>query len=217
MNAHCAEEFRPSGFYVRYGKRMFDVTLGVSLGLMLLPITVVIAAIVWLFSGRPLFFLQRRVGLRGLAFTIIKFRSMRVRLVNDTSVTIADDARLTAIGKCLRRYKLDELPQLWNVVRGDMSFVGPRPEVPEYAARLTELESEIFDVRPGITGPATLAYRNEEAILAGQSDPETFNRSVIYPHKIELNRAYVRSIRFASDVVCIAKTVLSCICARGLT
>lgn len=121
---------------------------------------------------------------------------------------------MTRIGRFLRRYKLDELPQLWNVVKGDMSFVGPRPEVPEYANTLTGVQRAILEIRPGITGPASVAYRNEDALLAATANPEEYNRSIIYPAKITMNLAYAETISFRSDLYWILRTVFPALPVR---
>ena len=196
-----------SSFYTRCGKRLLDFVLACGLLAVCAPPMTLIAVAVAAFSGAPLLFRQTRIGLRGTRFTIYKFRTMRVRAIEDGSVTIAGDSRVTAVGRFLRRYKLDELPQLWNVLRGDMSFVGPRPEVPEYADTLSGTEREILEIRPGITGPATLVYRDEEALLARQSDPERYSRMAIYPHKIALNSQYIRQIGLLSDLGWIVETI----------
>lgn len=124
------------------------------------------------------------------------------------SITTANDARVTKIGRFLRKYKLDELPQLWNVFKGDMSFVGPRPEVPEYIANLNGEQRRILSVKPGITGPATLYFRNEEELLALCKNPKKFNDEVIYPEKIKINLEYIDSQSFLKDVGFIIATVL---------
>ena len=123
-------------------------------------------------------------------------------------MTTADDPRVTRLGRLLRRTKIDELPQLFNVLAGHMSFVGPRPDVPGFADRMDGPDRIILSVRPGITGPASFQFRNEEALLAAQEDPERFNREVLFPEKLRLNRAYVENYRVADDVVCLVRTVL---------
>ncbi len=134
---------------------------------------------------------------------------MRARSGVDTTVTTDRDPRVTRIGRILRKSKIDELPQLLNVLVGQMSFVGPRPDVPGFADRLQGDERLILTVRPGITGPATLAYRDEEALLAAQSDPEAFNRDVVYPDKVRLNMDYVSNYRLWVDLKCIGQSVAS--------
>jgi len=131
---------------------------------------------------------------------VIKLRTMHSVAGGGTTVTTAGDARITPIGRFLRRYKLDELPQLINVLRGDMSLVGPRPDVAGFADMLTGSDRMILSVRPGITGPATLKYRNEEELLASVSDPEAYNRNVIWPDKVRINREYVQHFRLRDDL-----------------
>jgi len=154
------------------------------------------------------FFLQERVGKDGRLFHTIKIRTMRRIASIETTVTTAHDARITKLGHFLRQTKIDELPQLINVLVGQMSLVGPRPDVPGFADRLTEADQIILTVRPGITGPATLQFRDEEQILAQQSDPEAYNREVIYPAKTRINRHYVESYSFWVDIRCLVQTIL---------
>jgi len=132
---------------------------------------------------------------------------MRVDTKNTSTITTAQDARITRLGAFFRRTKLDELPQLWNVLKGEMSFVGPRPDVPSYVDYLQGEDRMILSVRPGITGPATLKYRNEEELLAQQTDPETYNREVIFPDKVRLNRQYVENYSFWADLAYIWQTI----------
>ena len=153
------------------------------------------------------FFVQERVGLHGRRFWLVKLRTMRSDAAVTTSVTTAHDARITPFGAWLRRTKIDELPQLLNVMLGHMSLVGPRPDVPGFADRLEGDDRIVLRVRPGITGPATLRYRDEEHLLAQQADPERFNREVVYPHKVALNRRYVEDYSFWRDLVYLWRTV----------
>lgn len=152
------------------------------------------------------FFLQTRIGRHGKPFRVVKLRTMRPAATG-TTVTTSADPRITRLGRILRRSKLDELPQLYNVLVGDMSLVGPRPDVPGFADRLEGDDRVVLTVRPGITGPATLKYRHEEALLAMQEDPERFNREVLWPEKVRLNRAYVLHYRFRDDLVLLWRTV----------
>ncbi|NVK42619.1 MAG: sugar transferase [Oceanospirillaceae bacterium] len=160
-----------------------------------------LAALLATFStGSCGIFAQKRVGRRGKTFKVYKIKTMRPRADITTTVTKADDPRITRLGSFFRRTKLDELPQLWNVLTGDMSFVGPRPDVPGFADRLQGEALLILSVRPGITGPATLKYRDEEEILAAQPDPEAYNREVIFPDKVRINLEYIRNWRLRDDV-----------------
>ncbi len=155
----------------------------------------------------PVLFRQQRVGREGRLFTMVKFRTM---LVNHggNSVSVAGESRITPLGSMLRRWKLDELPELWNVLLGDMSFVGPRPDVPGYADTLTGEDREILQLRPGITGPASMKYRNEEEILSAVENPQKYNDEVIFPDKVRINRLYLHDHSFFLDLKMIVATVL---------
>lgn len=155
----------------------------------------------------PVFFRQKRVGRNGKLFSMVKFRSMTVHH-HGSSVSVAGEPRITPLGAVLRRWKLDELPELWNVLCGDMSFVGPRPDVPGYADRLCGEDREVLLLRPGITGPATLKYRNEEELLAQQEDAQRYNDEVIFPDKVRINRYYLHHYSFLDDLRMLFATVL---------
>ncbi|MCP4298014.1 MAG: sugar transferase, partial [Proteobacteria bacterium] len=149
----------------------------------------------------------RSVGRNGRIFQVVKIRTMRSIEGLDTTVTTVNDPRITPLGRFFRRTNIDELPQLFNVLLGHMSFVGPRPDVPGYADKLEGRDRIILSVRPGITGPATLQYRDEELLLSEVDDPESYNREVIFPEKVLLNREYVENYSFSSDIGYIMKTV----------
>lgn len=184
----------------RFLKRTFDI-VGSSIGLLLTSWLIVSAwAVMTVTMRQNGMFTQLRVGRNGKPFKIYKIRTMRTVSGIDTTVTTSRDPRLTWPGKVMRRFKLDELPQLWNVLKGDMSFVGPRPDVAGFADRLQGDDRLILAVRPGITGPATLRFRNEEKLLARQDDPESFNREVLYPCKVALNLDYIRNYSFLLDL-----------------
>ncbi|TVL96936.1 MAG: sugar transferase [Candidatus Brocadia sp. WS118] len=159
-------------------------------------------------TGKSGFFTQTRIGKNGKPFTVIKIRTMRYIPTIDTTVTTIDDPRITPLGRFFRRAKIDELPQLINVFLGHMSFVGPRPDVPGFADKLSGNDRILLSVRPGITGPATLKYKNEEALLAKQADPEGYNREVIFPDKVRLNREYIENYSFGKDIASIFKTIM---------
>jgi len=197
------------GFYRRFGKRWLDVGLAGLALLVLSPLFLGLALAIWAIDGRPVLYHQERIGKQGKPFLLLKFRTMVPSAENLGSITAAGDPRITPLGKFLRRTKLDELPQLWNVFVGDMSLVGPRPEVPEYAQRLAQEAAEIFAVRPGITSPASLAFRNEEQLLAAVADPKKYNDEVLFPEKIRLNLQYVRSCSLRLDLELIVKTAFS--------
>jgi lipopolysaccharide/colanic/teichoic acid biosynthesis glycosyltransferase len=195
--------------YPRVWKRAFDIALSiVGLLLFALPMAMVAAAI-RISSGSPVVFSQERIGRSGRVFRVRKFRTMRVRGEPGMTVTVEGDARITPIGRLLRRWKLDELPQLWNVLVGQMSFVGPRPDVTGFADTLKGDDRRVLLMRPGITGPATLFYRNEEEILTSVPDPVKYNREVIYPHKVRMNLEYLDHCSFMGDLGYIWKTVVS--------
>lgn len=188
-------------------KRGFDIILaivGLALTFWLIVVAWLVATLDTLRNG---FFLQERVGKDGRIFKVIKIRTMRPLEGVETTVTRAGDARITRLGCLMRRLKIDEVPQLINVLKGDMSFVGPRPDVPGFADRLQGEERLVLSVRPGITGPATLRYRNEEDILAEQEDPEAYNRDFIYPDKVRINLEYIRHWRLIDDMKYIWQTI----------
>jgi len=173
-------------------KRLFD-TLSAAAGLVILaPVLFLVGAIVAWDDGFPVLFRQRRVGKNGRHFQLLKFRSM-VSHLSGSRVTAGRDARVTRVGKVLRRFKLDELPQLWNVLKGDMSFIGPRPEVPAFVDFRNPVWNAVVSTRPGITDLASLVYRNEEDLLEGRDNPEIYYREVILPAKLELNLYYLEN------------------------
>lgn len=172
------------------------------------PILIVVAIFIKIkMPGGPVIFRQKRVGRNGGIFTMYKFRSMTVAH-GGSSVSVAGESRITPLGAVLRRYKLDELPELWNVLVGDMSFVGPRPDVPGYADMLAGDDREVLRLRPGITGPASLKYRDEEELLARQPDPQRYNDEIIFPDKVRINLYYLRHYSFVKDIQMIVCTVL---------
>ena len=189
-------------------KRTFDF-LASSLGLCLLsPLFLLVAIAIRLESPGPVFFRQDRVGKDGKNFLICKFRSMVANASGiGPLITTAGDARITRVGRFLRRTKLDELPQLLNVWRGEMSLVGPRPEVPTYVALYNERQREVLSVRPGITDPASIAYADEEEILGEASDPARVYVEEILPRKLELNLQYIERMSLPYDVWVIWKTI----------
>ncbi|MFO7875215.1 MAG: sugar transferase [Desulfovermiculus sp.] len=192
----------------RLAKRSVDF-LGAVIGLIL---TVWIILPAWVLASidtrKSGFFTQDRVGKDGRIFRVIKVRTMREVSGMDTTVTTGTDQRITSLGRFWRKSKIDELPQLINVLKGDMSFVGPRPDVPGYADLLEGKDRVVLSVRPGITGPATLKYRNEEDLLANKDDPEAYNLNVIWPDKVRLNREYVQNWSLWKDLKYIWQTVV---------
>lgn len=190
-------------------KYLFDRVVS-FIGLVCLsPVFLIVAILIRTkMPGGPVIFRQKRVGLHGRLFTIYKFRSMSVSPSDSLSIAAVEQNRITPLGEKLRKYKLDELPELWNVLKGDMSFVGPRPDVPGYADKLQGKAREILNLRPGITGPASLKYRDEEYMLLNVADPKKYNDEVIYPDKVRLNLYYLHHYSFWKDMEMIACTVL---------
>lgn len=158
---------------------------------LLSPVLAIIAAAVFLEMGRPILFKQVRVGHKGYRFELLKFRTMRAAK-SGPSLTVSGDSRITRVGSILRKFKLDELPQLWNVVRGEMRLVGPRPELPEFVDLGNPVWSSVLQVPPGITDPASIAYRNENDLLASVSNPIEFYEKTVLPAKLALNLEYLK-------------------------
>ena len=192
-------------------KRIVDIALSALALLWLSPLLIVVALAVWLESGRPILFRQERVGLRFSRFHILKFRTMRVQS-DRPLVTVAGDKRISKIGRFLRLTKMDELPQFWNVLRGDMSVVGPRPELPVYVEFYKERYRSILAVRPGITDIASIYFRNEEAILAQSRDPLCKYRECILPAKLDLADKYIQERSVRGDFAIIARTAIATVC-----
>ena len=212
-------------------KFVFDKVVSLVGLIVLSPLLLIVALLIkWKMPG-PILFCQQRIGRYGEIFTVYKFRTMTVkaeasvasRNSEATSIASQEQNRITPLGEKLRRYKLDELPELWNVLKGDMSFVGPRPDVPGYADQLQGEDREVLLLRPGITGPASLKYRNEEDILEavdealqkgrsglpmGITTVQEYNDNVIYPDKVRLNRYYLHHYSFIKDIKMIVCTVL---------
>ena len=197
-------------------KWLFDKLASLFGLLFLSPILLVVAILIKVKMPGPVLFCQKRVGQYGKLFTVYKFRSMTVKAEasvasrdsDATSIASTEQNRITPLGEKLRRYKLDELPELWNVLKGDMSFVGPRPDVPGYADQLQGEERDILKLKPGITGPASLKYRNEEELLASVDNPAQYNDEVIFPDKVSLNLYYLKNYSFIKDIQMIVCTVL---------
>jgi len=193
-------------------KRLFDITFSL-LGLILIfPILLLIALIIKLDSKGPILFIQGRVGKNNKDFKIFKFRTMRIQSDKKGLLTLGNkDSRITKIGYFLRRYKIDEFPQLFNILKGDMSFVGPRPELRYYVNFYNEDDMKIFKVRPGITGLASLKYRNEVELLKAAEDPETFFIETIIPDKLKYNKEYIKRQNFFFDLKLIGLTIIKVI------
>ena len=188
-------------------KRIFDIFFSI-VGIILFFFPVLILVLLASIStGRWGILKQERIGLNGKVFKMYKIRSMKDDCKEQDFITVAGDKRITPFGKFLRKYKLDELPQLINVLLGDMSFVGPRPDVKGYADRLEGNDRLVLSVRPGITGPATLRFKDEEAILEQKKDPKNFNDKVIWPEKVQINIRYIENWTLWNDIKLIFKTI----------
>ena len=188
-------------------KRLFDLLLSICLLVILFPLFIIISFIIKISSRGPIFFIQERVGKDAKLFKMIKFRTMYLNQKNTSSITIKGDLRVTKIGVFLRKYKLDELPELINVVVGHMSMVGPRPDVSGYADKLVGEDSKIVKLRPGITGPASLKYANEEEILSSKDNPKLYNDSILYPDKVKINLDYYYNNNIWLDIKIIFLTI----------
>lgn len=189
-------------------KRFFDFVSSLCGILILLPLFVILAFAVVIDTGFPVFFLQKRVGLYGRPFYIYKFRTMTLlKDASQGSFDAGDSRRVTPVGRVLRRTKLDELPQLWNVLRGDMSLVGPRPEVQKWVDVYPERWSRVLSLRPGITDNASLEFRNEEELLAASSNPEKTYSDEVLPRKLDLYEDYVQNHSLAGDIRIIFRTI----------
>lgn len=189
-------------------KRAFDFSLSI-LGLFFLWWVILIA---WLLASidtkKNGFFLQERIGKHSTRFKIIKIRTMLSSDFISTTVTSVDDSRITNLGKLFRKFKIDELPQLINIFLGHMSFVGPRPDVPGFADCLREDDQTILSVRPGITGPASIKYKDEELLLSKQNNPEEYNMKVVWPDKVKINKQYIEEYYFLKDLSYIWITIV---------
>jgi lipopolysaccharide/colanic/teichoic acid biosynthesis glycosyltransferase len=187
-------------------RRAFDLLVALVALSVLAPVLLLLALLVYLSSPGPIFFRQRRMGRYGNEFTLYKFRSMHASAASGSPITVVGDSRITGVGSFLRRYKLDELPQFWNVLKGDMSLVGPRPKLPQH-------EALYLRVRPGITGPATLAFRQEEEILAGvpAHELDSFYQEVVKPSKAWIDMDYISRATFRSDLRLLSDTCTSCL------
>ena len=189
-------------------KSIFDRTASFFGLIFLFPILIIVGILIRIkMPGGPVIFKQRRVGRHGKLFTMYKFRSMTVSH-SGSSVSVRGENRITPLGAKLRKYKLDELLELWNVLIGDMSFVGPRPDVPGYADKLEGDDRRMLLLKPGITGPASLKYRDEEELLAEQENPQKYNDELLFPDKVRINIEYLDNWSFWNDIKIIIYTIL---------
>jgi len=190
-------------------KRTFDLSMS-FVGLLATGWIILLAWIVACFETRSNgFFVQKRVGKHGKLFNVVKIKTMKKVIGVNTTITSANDIRITKSGKVFRDTKIDEIPQLWNVFIGEMSFVGPRPDMPGYADILEGDDRIVLEIQPGITGPASIKFKNEEEILANQDDPKWYNDNVIWPEKVRINKEYIRAWSFKKDIDYIIKTFTS--------
>lgn len=206
----------PGTFYRRFGKRAVDTAMAIFGLLVLSPVFLLVVVLIKLTSPGPVFFRQLRVGLDGRPFRILKFRSMRVDAEKQgLGITSSGDRRITPIGALLRKTKLDEFPQLWNVMIGAMSFVGPRPELPKYVDLYTAEQRLALTVRPGITSLASVRFRNEEELLAQVDDKEDFYIAVLIEAKNQLDRQYVSQLSLVSDIRIVFETLGAVVSPQG--
>ena len=192
----------------RIQKRVFDLLLsvvGIVLAWWIMLTAWIVASIE---TGSNGLFMQKRIGKKGKPFFILKIKTMKPVVGMESTVTTSKDRRITKSGVFFRKTKIDELPQLLNVFLGDMSFVGPRPDVPGFADELRGEDRMILNVRPGITGPASLKYKNEETILAKVEDPERYNKEVIWPDKVEINKQYIQEWSLLKDIKYLVQTAV---------
>ena len=189
-------------------KRLFDVFFSFLGLIVLIPVFIIISIVIIFDTKGGVFYLQKRVGKNNRDFLLFKFRTMRVDSASDSLLTIGeDDSRITHSGAFLRRYKLDELPQLFNILKGDMSIVGPRPEVRKYVDMYNQRQKQVLTVRPGLTDYASLKYINESEVLAKYDNPEKAYVEVIMPEKLNLNLKYIKEKSFVTDLRIIFKTL----------
>ncbi len=189
-------------------KRLFDFGIALVACIILSPLLLILGILIRIESPGSGLYRQERVGKEGVSFQLLKFRSMRSDLSGPAITLGTNDPRITRVGQWIRKSKMDELPQLWNIVMGDMSFVGPRPEVPKYVALYTTEQRDVLAVRPGLTDPASIQAFDEGARLESVEDPEKFYREVILPEKVNMQLAYIRKATFLSDGRVIVRTLL---------
>ena len=188
-------------------KRILDFSFSFIGLVIMIPVFFIIGILIKLKMPGPIFFCQKRIGQNGSPFFMYKFRTMKVDHGGNT-ISVKGESRITPLGAVLRRYKLDELPELFNVLKGEMSLVGPRPDVPGYADLLLGEDRLILKLKPGLTGPASLKYSNEEELLANQSDPKNYNDTVIFPDKVRINLNYYKHRSLLLDLKIILYTAI---------
>ena len=196
-----------NNFYQKYGKRLFDVLFSLVALIVLSPFFLAVSILIKLTSKGPVFFIQDRVGRHCISFSLYKFRSMKIGKAG-LSITVQGDNRITSFGRVIRKTKIDELPQLLNVLKGDMSFAGSRPELKKYVSIYQKEYREILEVRPGITDWAAIKFRNEEGVLAQYDDKEKAYIQEVLPVKLRFSLEYVRNISFVTDVKVLTFTII---------
>lgn len=190
-------------------KRSFDILVSIFILLLIWWLILLLLIISTIDTRATGIIVQKRVGYKGELFKIYKIRTMKRIPGNTSSVTVKNDPRVTKVGRYIRRLKLDELPQFINVLIGNMSIVGPRPDMQGFADKLVGSDRILLTVKPGITGPATIYFRKEEALLAKQESPEVYNKEVIWPKKVEINKEYINNYHIISDIKYIIKTIFN--------
>ena len=188
--------------------KIFDFTIAILLGIILFIPSIIIAILIKVFSKGPVFFLQERVGYKERIFKIYKFRTMKIGSSKYGAITIGNDDRITRIGKFLRKTKLDEIPQLINIYKGEMSFVGPRPDTPEYKEYYKKENSSFFEMVPGITGKASIYLSNEEELMENVDNPKKFYIEKIIPQKVKLNEYHLKNNNILSNIKVMLETVI---------
>jgi lipopolysaccharide/colanic/teichoic acid biosynthesis glycosyltransferase len=188
-------------------KRLFDIAAAIFGLIVTLPVFIIIYFLMKVQMPGPVFFKQNRVGRHGKLFRMVKFRSMKVNH-GGSSISVRGESRITPLGAKMRKYKIDEFPEFWNILKGDMSFVGHRPDVPGYADKLTGNDRLLLTFRPGLTGAASLKYSNEEELLALQGDPVKYNDTVLYPDKVRIEINYIKHWNFWLDIKIIIYTLI---------
>ncbi len=192
-----------------FAKRLFDVIVSALAIIILSPIFIILVTIIIITDGLPIIYKQQRVGKNCKMFTMYKLRTMTNRAVEKDIADLGDNSRITKIGKFLRKTKLDEIPQLWNVLKGDMSIVGPRPELKSRLQYYTTHWEKVYSVRPGITGNSSIVFRNEEELLKNVDDPQQYYIDVLLPKKIATYEEYVDKRNFIYDILIIFKTMMT--------
>ncbi len=188
-------------------KRLFDIAASIVGLIITFPVFLVVFLLIKIKMPGPVFFKQQRVGKDAKLFKMVKFRSMKVNH-GGSSISVRGENRITPLGAKLRKYKIDEFPEFWNILKGDMSFVGHRPDVPGYADKLTGGDRLLLSIRPGLTGAASLKYSNEEELLALQNDPVKYNDTVLYPDKVRIEINYIKHWTFWLDIKIIIFTLI---------